>query len=167
MVNRVLEVKRFKLKRRRMKFQGKFSTDQIMGDRARERANPSHIHLSKQLINVGLRVPGMSLKGPLDKAGYQHENPIRRDLLSDLPETLSVRVKQVLSKEQNNDFHNTILQTKNMKVLCFFDLQMKDIYLVRIRFSQCTVEKSINYRTIAAAQEAALLGKVVWLQLNP
>lgn len=161
MVNRVLEVKRFKIKRRRMKYRGKFTSDQIAADKLRP------ISLSKQLINVGLRVPGMSLKGPLDKAGYQHENPIRRDLLSDLPETLSVRVRQVLSKEQNNDFHNTILQTKNMKVLCFFDLQMKDIYLVRIRFSQCTVEKSINYRTIAAAQEAALLGKAEWLKLNP
>jgi hypothetical protein len=159
MVNRVLEVKVLKIKRRRMKLQGKFTSHQIASDRV--------VSLSKQIINVGLRVPGMSLKGPLDKAAYQFHNPKKRDLTGIVPESFIPKLDQVLSKDQDVGMKNRIIHTQRTWVYIFFDSLMKDIYLVRISFARQTVERSINYRTIAAAQEAVLTGNAVWCKHNP
>lgn len=151
MVNRVLEVKRLKIKRRK-KFKS-FST---------------------QVVNYGLRVPGVVPRiHALNRVGMQEVNP-KRDLVVEIRHALQIAMSEdqatrarVLLEHQNLDMKRLVFSSKRVKIFLFFDIGMKNIYLIRFDMRLDLVQRSCNFSTPEQAQDVLARDEVPWVSVTP
>jgi hypothetical protein len=165
MVNRILEVKRIKMRRRRKKLRGikeRWDDDTVIGVQS----------LSKQVVGYGLRVPGRpAAKYSLNKEAMAQINP-RKKLEDDIPRTLgislerqlTIKLANVLTNQPDLALHNLIIRAEKLRVYLFFDSRLKNIYLVKIDKRRNIIQRSVNYSSIQAAQDAALTHSAYWNQ---
>jgi len=166
MVNRNLEVKRLKIKRR-----GKYV--RLSGGDTKIRIG--EVSFSKQVINVGLRVPGLvPAKHSLNRERMREINP-RKDLISELKKSLqfpvsedqAVRARVLIEEDQNLDMKKLIFNGRSVKVYLFFDIGLKNIYLIRFDFRLNLVQKSCQFTSLEQAQDVLSKGIVPWIVSSP
>lgn len=160
MVNRVLEAKRIKMRRRKRfaVFSG--------GD---TKVFAGKVSLSKQVINIGLRVPGRNIPNMSLNQDRVPLNP-KKDLISDVRKSLQIPMSEdqqirtrVLLKDQDLGLKRRIFNGRTVKVWVFFNLAMTEIYLLRVDFRLDLIQRSINFSSLEQAQDVFAKGNVPWL----
>lgn len=150
MVNRVLEVKRIKMRRRHRKAR-----------HDGEVVNLGYASLSNQKIGVGLRVPQrLPAKYSLNRERMQEINP-KKDLVAEVSKELRLPIASDLAKEtakrlegKNLSLKKCIFDGRKVKVFIFFGLGMKDIFLLKIDNRLNLTMKSCNFSSLQQAQDA-------------
>lgn len=166
MVNRVIQQKIVKMRRR--KRYAMFSG----GD---AKVELGQISLSKQVINVGLRVPGkVPAKHSLNRERMQQINP-RKDMVAEIRTQLQFPFTQDMAREISNrlEKHNQDLAFKTclfngrkVKVWLFFNPDLKNVYLLKIDLRLETIQQSCFFSTIEQAQDAFRYDRVPWMKFT-
>lgn len=171
MVNRVLEQKRIKMRRRQR--YARFSDAVVMNTiedpkiTAGKMLPIGEVSLSKQVIGLGLRVPGRAPnKYSLNREVMKAVNP-KKDLVSKIPITLdlsiereqALRLAHILA-DQDLRLNHRIRGNERSRFIyfCFYNSRLSDIFLVRINNKNNDVHRSINLPSIARAQHIAFEG---------
>jgi len=101
-------------------------------------------------------------------------NP-RKDLISELKKSLqfpvsedqAVRARVLIEEDQNLDMKKLIFNGRSVKVYLFFDIGLKNIYLIRFDFRLNLVQKSCQFTSLEQAQDVLSKGIVPWIVSSP
>lgn len=172
MVNRVLQQKRIKMRRKHR--HAVFTEAKVMKTKDDPLVTYGKLlgneSLSKQVIGYGLRVPGrQAAKYSLNKEAMSQINP-RKELVRDIPKTLGLSIEReqaerlaiMLNDQEHLEMHHRLIDGKHLKVFCFYPRDLKFAYLIEINYRRMTVTRSINYSSVSRAQEVLLRGTVEW-----
>jgi len=161
MANRTIQQKIIKMRRRGRYV--RFSQHVVnIGDQS----------LSKQYVDKGLRVPGVNIPNMSLNQDRVRLNP-KKDLVTEIPKQLSLTMDKdlatrasILLKDQDLNLKRLIFDGRKVKVFIFFDLGLKNIFLVKIDFRIDSVVRSCKFGSIEQAQQVFKRGidTVPWLK---